>query len=97
MPVPVEKPECIRFHCISVLVPVPAVVSVRSVLDIEDRMPEARFPVSRVAGLWLCHAAAKESQVIGIFPLHRQKGNPKIRTMKESADKYSRKTRKAER
>lgn len=59
LPVSVVKPERVRFHRIAVLVPVPAVVGVGSVLDIENRVPEARFTVSWVLRLRLSHAAAR--------------------------------------
>lgn len=46
VPVSVVKPEGIRFHRIRILVSVPAVVGMGSVLDIENCVPETRFPIS---------------------------------------------------
>lgn len=77
VPVSVVKPERIGFHRVVVLVPVPAVVGMGSVLDVEYRVPEARFPISRVFRLWLRHAAAREFHSMSLtsdnLPLQWQK------------------------
>lgn len=56
VPVSVEEPHGIGFHRVSILIAMPAVVSMSPVLDIKHCMPKARLPESRVLGLWLCHA-----------------------------------------
>jgi hypothetical protein len=60
VPVPVGEPDGVRGHGAPVLVPVPGVVRVRPVLDVQDRVPEARLPERRVARLRLRHAARAE-------------------------------------
>lgn len=57
MPVSVEKPHRISLYRISILVSVPTVVSMGSVLDIENGVSKARLTESRVLWLWLRHAA----------------------------------------
>jgi hypothetical protein len=57
VPVSVEKPNSISLHGIPILIPVPAIVSVCSVLYVENGVSKAGFSVCRVLWLWFCHAA----------------------------------------
>jgi len=50
-PVPVSEPDAIGDDLGAVVVPVPRVVGVRPVLDLQRRVPEARLPERRVARL----------------------------------------------
>lgn len=55
VPVSVSKPHSICFHCISILISMPSIVSMGSVLDIKSGMPKAGLSESWVLWLWLCH------------------------------------------
>lgn len=45
VPVSVEKPHRISLHSISILIPVPAIVSMRSVLYVKNGMSKAGLPI----------------------------------------------------
>lgn len=56
----VVEPHTISFHSIPIIVPVPSVVGMCSVLDVEDGVAEAGFSVRRVHGLRLGHAVPRD-------------------------------------
>ena len=64
MPVSVEEPHGVSFHSISILIAVPAIVSMGSVLDIENGMTKTGLAVCWVLWLWICHAAGQWGHVI---------------------------------
>jgi hypothetical protein len=57
MPVSVVKPHGVSFHSISILIAVPAIVSMGSVLNIENGMTKTGLAVCWVFWLWIRHAA----------------------------------------
>lgn len=59
MPKSVEKPKGITLNIFTVLIPVPAIVSMRSVLYIKYGMSKAGFSECGVSWLRFCHAAAQ--------------------------------------
>ena len=60
VPEPVGEPHGIGFHGIPVLVPVPAVVGMGPVLDVENGVTEAGLAVRRVRWLRLSHAVEQK-------------------------------------
>ena len=61
VPVSVGEPHGVSFHCISILIAVPAIVSMGSVLNIENGMTKTGLAVCWVLWLWICHTAENEA------------------------------------
>ena len=64
MPVSVGEPHGVSFHSISILIAVPAIVSMGSVLDIENGVTKTGLAVCWVLWLWIRHAAGQRGNVI---------------------------------
>ncbi|RDY11247.1 hypothetical protein CR513_04123, partial [Mucuna pruriens] len=61
VPVSVEKPNGISLHGKSILISMPAVVSMCSVLYVKNGMSKTGLSECRICWLWFCHAAAQMS------------------------------------